>query len=119
MPNVDILKKIRKLPSTSWEIETSKMDLYEYGYVNIFTDYEQTIGEQVLCIFRKKDIKHYINKKYYGYTLAILCNSCFVKSGIYDLYNLNAGQIIPIQFNGPNIPTVPLEWIKFKFWTID
>lgn len=119
MTNIQIFKKVRKLPKTCWEINAYKMDLYEYGFVNIFTNYEKNIGEQVLCIFRKKDIDKYNNKNCYEGTLAILCNSCYVKSGIYDLYGLNAGQIVPIKFNGPDIPTIPIEWIRLKFWTID
>lgn len=110
--------RIRKLPITCWSINAYHSDLYGYGQIDIFIDDDQRIGERVICIFRRKDLLKYDDNKCYDTTLAILCNDCGVHSGIYDLYGLNAGQIIPVQFNGPELPTIPSDWMSLKFWLI-
>lgn len=45
-----------------------------------------------------------------------LCNDCGTESEISELQGLNAGQIIPVKFNGERNPSIPLEWINFHFW---
>jgi len=110
--------KIRRLPSTSWDISDYNLDYYGYGDVDVFINKDRNVGERVICIFRSKDIERYYNDKYYDKTLAILCNDCGVESGIEELMGLNAGQIIPVEFNGPENPTIPLNWIESKFWEL-
>lgn len=110
--------RIKKLPHTCWDINAYHADLYGYGHVDIFIDECRSIGERVICIFRRKDLLKYNDKYCYDKTIAILCNDCGINSNIYDLLHLNAGQIIPVQFNGTELPIVPLNWIELKFWTI-
>jgi len=112
------MNRIRKLPKTCWSIDAYHADLYGYGQIEIFIDDYQEIGERVICIFRMKDLDKYNDINCFDTTLAILCNDCGVHSGIYDLYGLNAGQIIPIQFNGTDLPTIPVDWMRLKFWLI-
>jgi hypothetical protein len=110
------MKRIKNLPTVNWDGSLYDTDKYGYAQVDIFVNEEQTIGERVFCIFREKDLVRYDDSNCYEISLAILCNHCGVKSGIDDLIGLNAGQIIPIQFNGEFNPIVPLEWIESKFW---
>ena len=108
--------KPRHLPITNWDIRIYNPDYYEHGDVDIFVDLSNEIGERVVCLFRMGDIKKYEDPNCNDFTTAILCNNCGVKSGIKTLLGLNAGQIVPIQFNGEFNPTIPLEWIQAKFW---
>ena len=110
--------KIRSLPKTDWDISLYNTEYYGYGDVDVFTSEAKNIGERVICIFRKKDIDKYHRNDCYDTTFAILCNSCGVKSGIQELEGLNAGQIIPVQFNGEFNPQIPLIWIKNRFWEL-
>lgn len=112
------MNRIRRLPTTCWSIDAYHPDYYGYGQVDIFVNQDETIGERVICIFRKKDLDKYDDDNCFDYSLAILCNDCGIYSGIPTLHGLNAGQIIPIQFNGDNIPTVPIDWIESKFWLL-
>lgn len=111
--------RIKNLPTTSWDLEDYDLDYYGYGDVDIFTDKSLTVGERVWCIFRKKDIEKYQDDECYEQTVAILCNDCGYESGIPELEGLNAGQIIPVNFNGNDNPTIPLDWIKNKFWKME
>lgn len=110
--------KIKHLPITKWDFDLYNSDDYCYGEVDIYIDSSNMIGERVNCIFRSKDIKKYDDNNCTDFTLAILCNSCYIKSGIEELKGLNAGQIIPIVFEGEFNPTIPLDWIIAKFWTL-
>ena len=110
--------KVRRLPKTVWGIEEYDLNFYGYGDVDIFIDETNKIGERIICIFRKKDLLKYDDKSCFETTLAILCNNCGVESGIKELIGLNAGQIIPVTFNGDFNPTVPLNWVTSRFWTL-
>jgi hypothetical protein len=110
--------RIRRLPVTDYDINNYDLDYYGYGYVDIFINEEQTIGERVNCIFRLKDLQKFNDDNCIDFTFAILCNNCYVKSGIEYLKGLNCGQIIPVQFEGEYNPTIPLEWILEKFWLL-
>ena len=109
---------VRKLPITIWDISVYNLNYYGYGDVDIFTDGNENEGERAICIFRKKDLINYNDENCHDFTLAILCNDCGIESGINELKGLNAGQIIPVQFNGEYNPVIPLEWIKKKFWLL-
>ena len=108
--------RVRKLPITDYDINNYDTDYYGYGYVDIFINEEQTIGERVNCIFRSKDLTKFNDDTCTDLTFAILCNDCYIKTGIEQLYRLNCGQIIPVQFEGEFNPVIPLEWIEKKFW---
>ena len=110
--------RIRRLPKTTWDIEIYDLDYYGYGDVDVFINEACTIGERVWCILRKKDIIKYEDDNCFNFSFAILCSDCGIESGISELIGLTAGQIIPIQFNGKENPTVPLEWISAKFWEL-
>jgi len=110
--------RIKRLPITDWDLDLYDEDEYGYGDVDIFIDDERMVGERVNCIFRLKDIEKYDDNDCTDFTVAILCNSCFIKSGISELEGLNSGQIIPVRFEGEYNPTIPLEWIKSKFWSL-
>lgn len=110
--------KPKRLPKTNWDLRIYNPDYYDYGDVDIFIDEDNTIGERVICVFRRDDIKKYDDPKCNDLTLAILCSNCGVYSGIKPLLGLKAGQIVPVQFNGEFNPTIPLEWIDIKFWEI-
>lgn len=110
--------KPKRLPKTSWDIRLYNPDYYEYGDVDVFIDESNETGERVICLFRKDDIKKYDDENCHDLTFAILCNNCGIDSGIKPLLGLNAGQVVPIQFNGEFNPTIPLEWIDMKFWTL-
>ena len=109
--------RFKKLPIVSWDMSIYNPYFYGYGDVDIYVDESYTIGERVISIFRKKDLIKYADDKCKDLTFCILCNSCGIKSGIKSLIGLNAGQIIPVQFNGEYNPTIPLEWIRKKFWS--
>ena len=108
--------KIKKLPKTDWDISLYNTDYYGYGDVDVFTTEAKNIGERVICLFRKKDLIHYSDDSCKILTFAILCNTCGVKSGITELRGLNAGQIVPVQFNGEFNPQIPLIWVQKRFW---
>jgi hypothetical protein len=108
--------RIRNLPKTEWDLSVYNLRYYGYGDVDIFIDESNKIGERVICIFRKKDLIKYEKENCFDKTFAILCNDCGIESGISFLQGLSAGQIIPVQFNGEFNPTIPLDWIKNKFW---
>jgi len=108
--------RIKQLPQTDWDLTLYNTKYYGYGDVDIFIDEYKRIGERVICIFRKKDLEKYNDNKCKDTTLAILCNSCFIKSGIKELEGLDAGQIIPVRFNGEFNPEIPLNWVKSRFW---
>ena len=110
--------RLKRLPIVSWDISEYSPDYYGYGDVDIYVDASYNVGERVICIFRKKDLIKYNDDKCKEVTFCILCNSCGIKSGISPLVGLNAGQIIPVRFNGEFNPTIPLEWIQKRFWTI-
>jgi len=110
--------KPKRLPKTSWDVQLYNQDYYAYGDVDIFIDTSNETGERVICLFRKRDIKKYEDENCNDFTLAILCNNCGIASGIKPLLGLNAGQIVPVQFNGEFNPTIPLEWIDIKFWEL-
>ena len=109
---------LRHLPKANWDFRVYNPDYYAYGDVDIFLDEDNKVGERVICLFRKRDIKKYDDPKCTDLTLAILCNICGVKSGIPPLLGLNAGQIVPVRFNGDFNPSIPLEWVKIKFWEL-
>jgi len=113
------MTRFKKLPKTNWDISIYDLDYYGYGDVDVFIDDTGKRGERVICIFREKDLKRYEDELCYDKSLAILCNDCGVESGITSLIGLNAGQIVPIQFNGDFNPTIPMEWIKTKFWNVE
>jgi len=106
----------KRLPKINWDIRVYNPNYYDYGDVDIFLDEDNEIGERVICIFRKRDIKKYDDQKCTDLTFAILCNTCGVKSGITPLLGLNAGQVVPVQFNAEFNPSIPIEWIDMKFW---
>lgn len=108
--------RIKRLPITDWDFELYDPDEYGYGDVDVFIDDSRSVGERVNCIFRLKDIKKFDDNECSDTTLAVLCNSCFIKSGIDELQGLDAGQIVPVVFEGEYNPTIPLEWINAKFW---
>lgn len=108
--------RIRSLPIMDWDVEMYNPSHYGEGTVDIFIDEECRMGERVNCLFRMKDIEKYENDKCHDETLAILCNDCGVESEIMFLQGLQAGQVIPVQFNGEDNPTVPLEWVHAQFW---
>ena len=110
--------RTRKLPKTDWDISLYNTDYYGYGDVDVFTSTEKNIGERVICLFRKKDLGYYSDDNCKQITFAILCNSCGVNSGIEELVGLDAGQIVPVQFNGEFNPQIPLNWIKTRFWEL-
>ena len=110
--------RLKRLPKVSWDISEYSPDYYGYGDVDIYVDDSYNVGERVICIFRKKDLIKYNDNKCKDFTFCILCNSCGIKSGITSLLGLNAGQIIPVRFNGEFNPTIPLEWINKRFWRI-
>lgn len=110
--------RVRNLPKTDWDISLYNTDYYGYGDVDVFTSKEKNIGERVICLFRKKDLENYSDDSCNNTTFAILCNSCGIKSGIPELRGLNAGQIVPVQFNGEFNPQIPLIWIKKRFWEL-
>lgn len=110
--------RIRKLPNTVWDISVYNLDYYGYGDVDIFADDNESRGERAICIFRQKDLGKYNDENCHDFTFAILCNDCGIESRIRELRGLNAGQIIPVQFNGEYNPTIPLEWIREKFWRL-
>lgn len=108
----------RPLPVTSWDADLYDPSLYGYIKVNVYTDNAHAVGEEVFCIVRQKDLLRYDMDDCYDYSLGILCNDCGVHSGITELIGLNAGQIIPIQFNGEFNPSIPIEWIQGKYWNL-
>ena len=110
--------RVRNLPTTNWDISDFSLDYYGYGDVDIFINQRENVGERVISIFRLKDIEKYDDDKCFDTTFAILCNDCGIESGIQELVGLNAGQIIPVKFNGDNNPTIPLNWIEQKFWEL-
>jgi len=110
--------RIKKLPITDWNIANYNLDYYRYGDVDIFINDKKNIGERVICIFRARDITKYNDDNCYDYTFAILCNDCGIESNIKELKGLNAGQIIPIRFNGTNNPELPLNWVESQFWKL-
>lgn len=111
--------RIKNLPITDWDFELYDPDDYGYGDVDIFIDEDRMIGERVNCIFRRKDIEKFDDDECTDFTVAVLCNSCYVKSGIKELEGLNAGQIVPVVFEGEFNPIIPLDWIKEKFWEME
>ena len=108
--------RIKSFPSTHWDYNIYNPELYGYGDVDVFINRERTIGEQVTCIFRKKDLVKYDNDSCCDITVAILCNDCGIESEIIELQGLIAGQIVPIQFDGAENPIIPIEWIGSKSW---
>ena len=112
------MKRIKNLPRITWDANEYDPELYGYAKVDVYIDEDHSIGERVFCIFRERDLIKYEDDKCNDTSLAILCNHCGIKSGIDELIGLNAGQIIPIQFNGEYNPTIPLEWIEAKFWKL-
>jgi len=110
--------RIKLLPTTYWEFKYYNPKAYGYGDVDVFLNESQDIGERVVCILRKKDMLKYNDDKCTDIVFGILCNDCGVHSGLVDLTGLNAGQIVPIQFNKEYNPTIPLEWIEKKFWNL-
>lgn len=112
------MSRIKRLPVTCWSIEAYHPDFYEYAQVDIFVNTDLNIGERVICIFRRKDLEKYDDESCYDSTVAILCNDCYINSGVTELFGLNAGQIIPVQFNGCDVPFIPLKWVQSKFWSM-
>ena len=110
--------RIKRLPVTEWDFEAYNSEFYDYAPVDIFIDESRSVGERVNCIFRKKDISKFEDDQCTDFTVAILCNHCYVRSGIKELEGLYAGQIIPVVFEGEFNPTIPLEWIEKKFWLL-
>jgi hypothetical protein len=108
--------RLKQLPITEWDINCYNLEYYGYGDVDVFIDESNMIGERVWCIFRKKDLEKYNDDLCFDTTFAILCNDTGTESGITCLKGLNAGQIIPVKFNGERNPSIPLEWINFHFW---
>ena len=108
--------RIRQLPKTEWKIELYTEKYYEHGKVDILLNEEGKIGERVYCLFWKKDIKKYNDDNCFDETLAILCNNCGVSSNLKFLSGLRAGQIVPVKFNGKYYPSIPLNWLRKKFW---
>jgi hypothetical protein len=111
--------RIRSLPIIDYDIENYSLESYGYADVDVFTDETELIGERVNCIFRKKDLEKVKLDECEDISFAILCNDCGEESGIELLKGLNAGQVIPIQFNNEYTPFVPYEWIKQKFWLMN
>lgn len=111
------MKRVKKLPKTDWDIGNYDLDFYGYGEVDIFVN-EKGAGERVNCIFRIKDYEKYDDDNCFDHTFAILCNDCGVLGATKELQGLNAGQIIPVKFNGANNPELPLNWIKSQFWKL-
>ena len=99
-------------------MNTYNEEYYDYGAIDIFINDSNRIGERVSCILRIADIEKYSDNDCFDTSLAILCNNCGIESGISQLTGLEAGQIIPIQFNGEDNPTVPLNWVTSKFWEL-
>lgn len=110
--------RVKQLPITDWNFELYDSDYYGYGDVDIFIDESRAVGERVNCIFRAHDLEKFNDDECTDFTVAILCNDCYVKSGIRELEGLMAGQIIPVVFEGEFNPTIPLEWIEQKFWLL-
>lgn len=108
--------KIKRLPHMIWTMDAYHPDYYGYIEVDIYINAECTVGERVICIVRKKDLLRFDNDACFDSSIAILCNDCGTESGIDFLTDLNAGQVIPIQFNGDEPPSVPLEWILAQPW---
>ena len=108
--------RIKRLPIVEWEIDLYSPNHYGYGDVDVFVDDENSLGERTHCIFRKKDLDKYDDDKCFDRTVAIICNDCGVDSEIDFLIGLNAGQIVPVQFNGSDNPSIPIEWIQSQFW---
>ena len=99
-----------------WTLDAYHPDYYGYAEVDVFLNTQQTIGERVICILRKRDLDRFDDETCTTTSLAILCNDCGVHSGIEFLMGLNAGQVIPIKFNGVEPPSIPLEWISAQPW---
>jgi len=112
------MSRIKRLPTTCWSIEAYHPDYYGYAQIDVFVNDGLNIRERVICILRRKDLDKYDDEQCYDTTVAILCNDCYMNTGITELFGLNAGQIIPIQFNGPELPIIPIDWIQSRFWEL-
>lgn len=109
----------RKLPVVEWDYSLYADDGYEHRKVDIVISEESFVGEEVFCLFRRKDwLRIDNNEESDDPVLAVLCNSCGVKGEfpITELQGLNAGQIVPVILNGEYKPNVDIEWIQNKCW---
>lgn len=112
---------IRKLPIVEWDPDLYTDDGYEYRKVDVVISDDSFIGEEVFCLFRKKDLLRIDNNEISTEPiLGVLCNDCGVRGEfpVQELHGLLAGQIVPVMLNGEYKPNIELEWIQHKCWLI-
>ena len=98
--------ELKKYP---WVLYNKEFHLEcEHRKIDLLLDEDSNSGEGCYCLLSPENLIRYDDNTCFLESIAILCNDSKYYPG------LNAGQIIPIKFNGEFRATVDIDWLKSK-----
>ena len=86
---------------------------YEHRKIDLLLEEDSSAGEGCYCLLSPDNLIRYDDNTCFLESVAILCNDSKCYPG------LNAGQIIPIKFNGEFRATADVEWLKSRILAIE
>lgn len=103
--------KLKKYPLVPYNKEYHPN--YEHRKIDLLIEEDSIFGEGCYCLLSPENLIRYDDNTCFLESVVILCNDSKCYSG------LNAGQIIPIKFNGEFRATADVKWLKSKLWEIE